>query len=132
MNRRLISTGSAFEKSAGYSRALVQGDWCFVSGTTGYDYQTMEMPEDVETQARNSLATIGRVLEQAGFSFADIVRANYYITDPSYADRVFPILGESFAQARPAATMIVCDLIKPEMKIEIEVTALRNNLDDPT
>ena len=125
MNRRLISTGSDFEKTAGYSRAVVQNDWCFVSGTTGYDYQTMTMPADVATQTRNSLATIRKVLEEAGFSLNDVVRANYYITDESYADPVVPILGEAFGEIRPAAAMIVCGLIKPEMKIEIEVTAFR-------
>lgn len=127
MNRRLISTGSDFEKTAGYSRAVVQGDWCFVSGTTGYDYQTMAMPKDVETQTRNCLATIQKALEEAGFLLTDIVRTNYYITDESYAERVFPILGESFGEIRPAAAMIVCGLIKPEMNIEIEVTAFRGS-----
>ena len=127
MNRRLISTGSDFEKTAGYSRAVVQNDWCFVSGTTGYDYQTMTMPAPVESQARNSLTTIQNALEESGFSLADVVRANYYITDESYADLVFPILGEAFGEIRPAATMIVCGLIKPEMKIEIEVTAFRES-----
>ncbi|PSJ58699.1 RidA family protein [Kumtagia ephedrae] len=125
--RKLISTGSPFEKTAGYSRAVVQGDWCFVAGTTGYDYATMTMPESVEEQARNCLATIGRALEEGGFSFADVVRAHYYLTDAAYVDRVFPILGETFGDVRPAATMIVCGLNKPEMKIEIEVTALRRN-----
>ncbi|MDX3977753.1 RidA family protein [Shinella sp.] len=125
--RRLISSGSPFEVKAGYSRAVVQGDWCFVSGTTGYDYATMTMPESVEEQTRRCLATIGEVLEEAGFSFADIVRCHYYVTDAAFADRVFPILGETFGRIRPAATMIVCDLIRPEMLIEIEVTALRQN-----
>ncbi|GMB83265.1 RidA family protein [Shinella zoogloeoides] len=123
--RRLISSGSPFEATAGYSRAVVQGDWCFVSGTTGYDYATMTMPESVEDQTRNCLSTIGRVLEDAGFSFADVVRCHYYVTEAAFADRVFPILGETFGAIRPAATMIVCDLIRPEMRIEIEVTALR-------
>jgi enamine deaminase RidA (YjgF/YER057c/UK114 family) len=123
--RRLISTGSPFEKTAGYSRAVVQGDWCFVAGTTGYDYATMTMPESVEEQTRNCLATIGKALAEGGFELADVVRANYYITDADYVDRVFPILGETFGEIRPAATMIVCGLNKPEMKIEIEVTALR-------
>ncbi|QRI62990.1 RidA family protein [Shinella sp. PSBB067] len=123
--RRLISSGSPFETTAGYSRAVVQGDWCFVSGTTGYDYATMTMPESVEDQTRNCLSTIGRVLEDAGFSFADVVRCHYYVTEAAFADRVFPILGETFGAIRPAATMIVCDLIRPEMRIEIEVTALR-------
>ncbi len=123
--RRLISTGSPFEKTAGYSRAVVDGEWCFVSGTTGYDYATMTMPESVEQQTRNCLATISRALDEGGFALADVVRAHYYITDAAYVDQVFPILGEAFGEIRPAATMIVCGLNKPEMKIEIEVTALR-------
>ena len=123
--RRLISSGSPFEATAGYSRAVVQGDWCFVSGTTGYDYATMTMPEGVEDQTRNCLATIGKALTDAGFSFEDVVRCHYYVTDAAFADRVFPILGETFGAIRPAATMVVCDLIRPEMLVEIEVTALR-------
>jgi enamine deaminase RidA (YjgF/YER057c/UK114 family) len=123
--RRLISSGSPFELKAGYSRAVVQGDWCFVSGTTGYDYATMTMPESVEEQTRRCLATIGEVLDEAGFSFAEVVRSHYYVTEAAFADRVFPILGETFGKIRPAATMVVCDLIRPEMLIEIEVTALR-------
>ena len=125
--RRLISSGSPFEAPAGYSRAVVQGDWCFVSGTTGYDYATMTMPGSVEDQTRNTLATIGKALQEAGFSFADVVRCHYYVTDAAFADRVFPILGETFGAIRPAATMVVCDLIRPEMLVEIEVTALRGN-----
>ncbi len=125
MTRRLISTGSPFEKTAGYSRAVAQGDWCFVAGTTGYDYATMTMPDDVGDQARNCLATIARALEDAGFSMHEVVRAHYYITDAAFADAVFPVLGEIFGDIRPAATMVVCGLIKPEMKIEIEVTAFR-------
>jgi enamine deaminase RidA (YjgF/YER057c/UK114 family) len=123
--RKLISTGSPFEKAAGYSRALVQGDWCFVAGTTGYDYATMSMPETVEAQTRNCLATIAKALQDGGFEMADVVRAHYYITDAAFVDIVFPILGEAFGDIRPAATMIVCQLNKPEMKIEIEVTALK-------
>ncbi|HSX74397.1 MAG TPA: RidA family protein [Shinella sp.] len=123
--RRLISSGSPFEATAGYSRAVVEGNWCFVSGTTGYDYATMTMPESVEDQTRNCLATIGKVLADAGFSFVDVVRCHYYVTDAAFADRVFPILGETFGAIRPAATMVVCGLIRPEMLIEIEVTALR-------
>jgi enamine deaminase RidA (YjgF/YER057c/UK114 family) len=127
MARRLISTGSPFERTAGYSRAVVQGEWCFVSGTTGYDYKNMSMPESVEDQTRNTLATIAKALIEAGFVFADVVRAHYYVTDAAYADLVFPILGETFGEIRPAATMVVCDLIRPEMKIEIEVTALKRS-----
>jgi enamine deaminase RidA (YjgF/YER057c/UK114 family) len=123
--RKLISTGSPFEKTAGYSRAVVDGDWCFVSGTTGYDYATMTMPETIEAQARNCLKTIAAALAEGGFGMADVVRAHYYITDRAYVDVVFPILGEAFGEIRPAATMIVCQLNKPEMKMEIEVTAKR-------
>lgn len=103
----------------------MQGDWCFVSGTTGYDYATMTMPETVEAQTRNCLSTIRGALEEAGFSLTDAVRCHYYVTDAAFADIVFPILGEAFGEIRPAATMVVCDLIKPEMLIEIELTALR-------
>jgi len=123
--RKLISTGSPMESAAGYSRALVQGNWCFVSGTTGYDYQSMQMPESVEAQTRNALATIENALTEAGFAVADVVRAQYFLTDAADSGRVFPILGEFFADIRPAATMLVTGLIRPEMRIEIEVTALR-------
>ena len=126
MTRRLISTGSPFEKTAGYSRAVVDGDWCFVAGTTGYDYATMTMPEEVETQARNCLATIAKALGEAGFSLADVLRGRYYVTGRADVARVYPIRGEHFGDIRPAATMIVCGLAEPEMKIEIEVTALRS------
>jgi enamine deaminase RidA (YjgF/YER057c/UK114 family) len=126
--RKLISTGSPFEKTAGYSRAVVQGDWCFVSGTTGYDYATMTMPDSVAEQTRNCMATIAKALETAGFDLADIVRIHYYVTDPAFVDVVFPILGGYFGEIRPAATMIVCGLAKPEMKIEIEATALRRTV----
>ena len=123
--RRLISTGSPFEDIAGYSRAVIDGPWCFVSGTTGYDYETMIMPDGVEDQTRNALATIDRALDEAGFARADVVRARYVVTDAAFADRVFPILGAVFAGIRPAATMTVSGLIRPEMKIEIDVTARR-------
>ncbi len=123
--RKLISSGSPFEKTAGYSRALVQGDWCFVSGTTGYDYSTMTMPQTVEEQTRNCLKTIAAALAEAGFSLEDVVRNHYYVTDAAFADIVFPILGEAFGDIRPAATMVVCDLIRPEMLVEIEVTAFK-------
>ena len=125
--RKLISTGSPFEKTAGYSRAVADGDWCFVSGTTGYDYASMAMPDAVEDQTRNALGTVAKALDEAGFEMADVVRAHYYVTDRSFVQRVFPILGEAFGDIRPAATMIVCELNEPEMKIEIEVTALRRD-----
>lgn len=123
MARRLISTGSPFERTAGYSRAVSDGDFCWVAGTTGYDYATMTMPDGVEDQTRNAMGTISAALAEAGFSLADVVRATYYITDAAYVDAVFPVLGQYFGEIRPAATMIVCGLNKPEMKIEIEVTA---------
>ena len=123
MARRLISTGSPFERTAGYSRAVSDGDFCWVAGTTGYDYSSMTMPESVEDQTRNAMNTIGAALAEAGFSLADTVRANYYITDAAYVDAVFPVLGQYFGEIRPAATMIVCGLNQSEMKIEIEVTA---------
>jgi enamine deaminase RidA (YjgF/YER057c/UK114 family) len=127
LTRQLISTGSPFEKTAGYSRAVVDGDWCFVSGTTGYDYATMTMPDSVIDQTRNAMGTITKALEQAGFSLADIVRARYYVTDRAHVSDVFPVLGTYFGEIRPAATMIVCMLNEPEMKIEIEVTAKRRS-----
>lgn len=127
MSRRLISTGSPFERVAGYSRAVVDGDWCFVAGTTGYDYASMTMPETVEDQTRNCLATIAAALDEAGFAMADVVRARYYVTDRGFVHRVYPILGEWFGAVRPAATMLVCGLAEPAMKIEIEVTALRRD-----
>jgi enamine deaminase RidA (YjgF/YER057c/UK114 family) len=125
--RTLISSGSPFEKQVGYSRAVVQGDWCFVAGTTGPAADGSGFPEGVAEQTENALAIIGKALADGGFSFADVVRATYYITDPSYWDLIGPPLGAVFGDIRPAATCIVCSLIKPEMKIEIEVTALRKS-----
>ncbi len=123
--RRLISSGSPFEREAGYSRAVVQGDWCFVAGTTGYDYAAMAMPEDVDAQAENALGTIAKALGEAGFSPADIVRVTYIVTDPAFAPAVFAVTGRWFGEIRPAATMLVAGLIRPEMKVEIEATAFR-------
>ncbi|MDO8933003.1 MAG: RidA family protein [Rhodocyclaceae bacterium] len=123
--RRLISTGSPFEKTAGYSRAVVDGEWCFVAGTTGYDYATMSMPDSIEDQTRNCLKTIAKALADGGFALQDVVRAHYYVTDRSFVHTVYPILGETFGDIRPAATMVICQLAEPEMKIEIEVTALK-------
>ncbi|MGB3446853.1 MAG: RidA family protein [Xanthobacteraceae bacterium] len=128
MTRRLISTDSPFEKAAGYSRAVVDGDFMFVSGTTGYDYATMTLPEDVTAQATNCFKTISSVLEGAGFAMADIVRATYYITDAADADAAFAVCGKHLGKIRPAATLLVVTaLLKPEMKIEIEVTAKRRS-----
>ena len=128
MSRRLISTGSPFEKTAGYSRAVADGDFCFVAGTTGYDYATMTMPADVTSQSRNCFKTIAAALQEAGFAMADIVRATYYITDVKDADAHFAVCGEVLGHIRPAATLlVVASLLKPEMKIEIEVTAKRRS-----
>ena len=123
--RQLVSTGSPFEKVAGYSRAVADGPWCFVAGTTGYDYATMSMPDDVATQAENAMATIARALGEAGLSLADVVRVRYIVTDGGHAEPVFAVVGRWFADIRPAATMIVAGLIRPEMKVEIEATAFR-------
>lgn len=120
-----ISTGSPLESALGYSRAVVKGPWCFVSGTTGYDYAAMAMPDSAADQARNAFATIFATLHKAGFAPTDIVRVQYTITDSSLVDEIAPVLGEAMKDVLPAATMVVADLIKPEMKVEIEVTALR-------
>jgi len=126
MPRRLISTGSAFEHIAGYSRAVIDGNFAFVAGTTGYDYATMTLPEDVASQTRNCFRTIDAALTEGGFAMADIVRATYYITDIKYADAHFAVCGEVLGDIRPAATLlVVAGLYKPEMKVEIEVTAMR-------
>ncbi len=128
MSRRLISTGSPFEKTAGYSRAVIDGDFAFVAGTTGYDYTAMTMPADITSQARNCFKTIGEALKDGGFVMADIVRATYYVTDASNADAVLAVCGEVLGDIRPAATiLVVAGLLKPEMKIEIEVTAKRRS-----
>ena len=128
MTRRLLSTGSPFEHRGGYSRAVVDGDFCFVAGTTGYDYATMKMPLDVADQARNAFRTIAAVLGEAGFALADIVRATYYILDRSDADTVLAVCGEYLGDIRPAGTiLVVAGLLRPEMKVEIEVTAKRGN-----
>ncbi|MCM5556443.1 RidA family protein [Pleomorphomonas sp. JP5] len=124
--RQLISTGSPFEAVAGYSRAVVDGPWCFVSGTTGYDYTTMAMPDDISAQAENAMATISKALGDAGFAISDVVRVRYIVTNAAYADPVFSVVGRWFADTRPAATMVVAGLIRPEMKVEIEATAFRN------
>ena len=124
MPRRLISTGSPFEKAAGYSRAVIDGDFAFVAGTTGYDYTTMVIPADIASQARNCFRTIEAALKEGGFAMADIVRATYYITDIAHAEPFLAVCGETFGEIRPATTLlIVAGLYKPEMKVEIEVTA---------
>lgn len=125
MTRVNISGGSPYEPKLGYSRAVVQGDWCFVAGTTGVDPVTKTFPDSVLEQAQNALATIKSVLEGAGFSLENVVRANYIITDAAYMEQIIPALSDSFGEIRPAATMIVAGLVNPAMKIEIEVTAFK-------
>lgn len=120
-----ISTGSPFEATMGYSRAVVKGGWCFVSGVTGYDYATMTMPDDIADQARKCFATIDSVLKQAGFTMEDIVRVQYTVTDTALVEPLIPALGEALGEIRPAATMVIAGLIRPEMKVEIEVTAFK-------
>ncbi|MBS7541114.1 RidA family protein [Ancylobacter lacus] len=123
--RRLISSGSPFEAVAGYSRAVVEGDFIFVSGTTGYDYADMSLPEDLAEQTHGCFRNIAAALAEAGASLDDVVRVRYIVTRADYADTVFPIFGQYFRTARPAATLIVAGLLQPQMKIEIEVTARR-------
>ncbi len=125
MPRQLISSGSSFEKVAGFSRAVVDGDWIFVSGTTGYDYATMTIASDVEAQTRQAFRNIQRALEEAGSSLDDVVRVHYYLVNQSDFNKLAPIFGEYLGAARPAATALICGLVEPAMKIEIEVTARR-------
>ena len=126
---RRISTGSPFEQKIGYSRAVVDRDMVYVSGTTGYDYATMTMPSDVTSQSRNCFKTIEAALKEGGFAMADIVRATYYVTDAAHIDAHFAVCGEVLGDIRPAATLlIVTGLAKPEMKVEIEVTAKRRSV----
>lgn len=122
--RRLISTGSSFETEFGYSRAVVDGDYVFVSGTTGYDYAAMTIPPDPAEQARNCFATIGKVLDEAGSSLERLVRVTYFVTAPDYQEPVLRVAGAILSAIRPASTMLViAGLLRPEMKVEIEVIA---------
>ena len=123
MTRRLISSGSTFEAQIGYSRAVVDGDWVFVSGTTGYDYSTMTISDDVTEQAAQALRNIESALAEAGASFADVVRVHYIMPNADDFESTWPALRAVFGEVRPAATMFQAGLSNPEMKIEIEVTA---------
>jgi enamine deaminase RidA (YjgF/YER057c/UK114 family) len=120
---RRIASGSAWEPRIGYTRAVVADGWVFVSGTTGTDHATMTIPPDVRDQCRLALQIIGRALEQAGASFADVVRVNYILPDRADFEPCWPILAETFGAHPPAAMMIEAGLIDPAHKIEIEVTA---------
>ncbi|MFN3937783.1 MAG: RidA family protein [Gemmobacter sp.] len=123
MTRTHISSGSTFESAIGYSRAVVCDGWVFVSGTTGYDYATMTLPDAVEDQCRNALRSIGAALAQAGASLDDVVRVRYILPDRADFPVLWPQLAAAFGTARPAATMIEAGLLEPAMRIEIEVTA---------
>lgn len=125
--RKLISSGSSFERDIGYSRAVVDGEWIFVSGTTGFDYATMVIADDVASQAAQCLINIEHALNEAEASFADVVRVRYIL--PSAADfpACWPALQKRFGEVRPAATMMEAGLSDPRMKIEIEVTARRSS-----
>jgi len=123
-DRKLISSGSPFEKAYGYSRAVVSGDEVHIAGTTGYDYARMAMPDDVAEQTRNIYATFATVMKESGGGLADIVRLRTFVTDSAYFDAVLKVQGEVFGAIRPAATMMVVSaLLKPEMKVEIEADA---------
>jgi enamine deaminase RidA (YjgF/YER057c/UK114 family) len=123
--RRLISSGSPFEATIGYSRAVVDGAWVFVSGTTGFDYATMTISADVREQAEQAMRNIGQALTEAGSSFADIVRVQYILPDVADFELCWPVLQRYLGEIRPAATMLAAGLLDPRMKIEIEVTARR-------
>ena len=127
MKRTLISSGSTFEREIGYSRAVVQGDWIFVSGTTGFDYSTMTLVEGVEAQAEQCLKNIDWALRQAGSSLRDVVRVTYILPDGKEFAQCWPVLRKYFGDVRPAATMISAQLLDPRMRIEIEVTALKQS-----
>ena len=125
MARTLISSGSTFEAEIGYSRAVVDGDWIFVSGTTGFDYATMTISEDVVAQCQQAMRNVASALSQAGGSIADIVRVRYILPKREDFEPCWPVLKEYLGEVRPAATMIQAGLSDPRMKVEIEVTARR-------
>ncbi len=125
MKRQLISSGSTFEAQIGYSRAVVAGDWVFVSGTTGFDYATMTISDDVLVQTEQCLKNIAAALEQAGSSLQDVVRVTYVLPISADFESCWPVLRKYFGEVRPAAMMISAGLADPRMKIEIEVTALK-------
>jgi len=125
--RKLISSGSDYETKWGYSRAVVDGDTIFVAGTTGFDYRTMTIAESAAAQARQAFANIESALAQAGASLADAVRVRYYVPDAADWPAIGDVCGEVLGKIRPAATAVVCGLVDPRMKIEIELTARRRS-----
>ena len=126
-HRRRISTNSSYEAQIGYSRAVVDGDFIFVSGTTGFDYASMRISDDVAEQCRQAMHTIATALEDAGASMADVVRVRYILPRRADFEACWPVLKEYLGEVRPAATMLEAGLYDPRMKIEIEVTARRNS-----
>ena len=127
MKRQLISSGSTFEAQIGYSRAVVVGDWVFVSGTTGFDYATMSISDSVVDQTRQCLLNIEDALQKAGASLRDVVRVTYVLPDGDDFESCWPVLRQYFGDVRPAAMMISAGLADPRMKIEIEVTAIKQS-----
>lgn len=123
MTRRLISSGSTFETDVAYSRAVVDGDWIFMAGTTGFDYSTMSISDDVVEQTEQAFRNIDAALRQAGSSLSDVVRVTYIVPDANEFSRCWPILRKYFGEIRPAATMISAGLVDKRLRIEIEVTA---------
>jgi enamine deaminase RidA (YjgF/YER057c/UK114 family) len=129
--RQLISSGSKFEAAAGYSRAVVDREWVFVAGTTGFDYAQMTIADDPAEQTRRAFNNIEKALAEAGANLADIVRVRYYVPNAADWPAIVPVLGEVFGAIRPAATALICGLVDPRMKIEIEVTARRGGAGPP-
>ena len=127
MTRRLISSGSTFEQEIGYSRAVVVGDWVFVSGTTGFDYSTMSIAESLLEQTEQCLKNVTAALQQAGATVEDVVRVTYVLPEGAEFQECWPVLRKYFGDVRPAAMMICAGLADPRMKIEIEVTAIRGS-----
>ncbi len=126
MARRLISTGSKFEREVGYSRVVVDGEWAFVSGTTGFDYATTTISPDVREQTRQALENINSALQEAGFSLADVVRTVYILPRAEDFHACWPVLREYLGETRPANTTFIAGLVDPGMRIEIETTAPRH------
>jgi enamine deaminase RidA (YjgF/YER057c/UK114 family) len=125
MKRQWISSGSSYEAQIGYSRAVVAGDWVFVSGTTGFDYATMTISDDVVAQAEQCLQNIAKALAEAGCTLDDVVRVNYVLPNGADFEPCWPVLRQHFGKAKPAAMVITAGLLDPRMKIEIEVTACK-------
>ena len=130
MPRTLISSGSTFEAQMGYSRAVVAGDWVFVSGTTGFDYATMTISDDLAEQTAQAFANIAAALAHAESSLDEVVRVTYVLPDGALFEQCWPAMREAFSSAKPAAMMIQAGLSDPAMKIEIEVTALKGSATD--